>query len=127
MDSYHLCVATAKVKFSDLYWFEQRHCYAFDIIFEESSTSFLPNLTGNPVGYDSDIAEDYFAAVKKNFNTAGIVEGSPVSILFSFNQVLAISVRERDRWIDVRQGVSSCPYPKSFPVLGINIKSLEIY
>ena len=127
MDSYHLCVATAKVKFSDLYWFEQRHCYAFDITFEEASTSILPNLTCNPVGFDLDIAEGYFVAVKKKFDTAGIVESSPVSILFSGNQVLAISVRERDLWIDVREGIASCPYPKSFPVLGINIKSLEIY
>ena len=128
MDSYHLCVATAKIKFSDIYWSIQHQCFTFDIVFEEPSTKILPERISNPiVTVGNDVAEDYLKHVKKLFSTARISEGNTVSILFTENQVLAIGAHERDLWIDIRNGVCSCPYPKSFPVLDIEIKSLEVY
>lgn len=128
MNSYHLCIATAdKLKFSDIHPVEHHLFYAFDITFEKPSTPILPNMTAIRAGSDRDFAEDFLSAVKKYFESAGISEDSPVSILFSGNQILAIGPRERDLWIDVRRGIFTHIHPHSFQVLGIDIKSLEVY
>jgi len=87
----------------------------------------LSNLAFIPAGHCKEEAEDFLKAVKKHFETAGIVEGMSVSVLFSDNQILAISATGSDKWIDVRKGILPYTFPKSFSVLGINIKSLEVY
>lgn len=127
MANCNLCIATATLHFSDIYWFN-KHCYhAFDITFENSSTVFFNNLMFLNAGFDQDSAEDFLKAVKEYFKLANIVDGAPVSVLFSGQQIIAIGARGCDLWIDVRKGVYCRTAPLSFAGLGLNIKSLELY
>ena len=126
MNSYHLCIATANIEFSNVYSFENHSRYVFDVTFKNSSTPVLPSLAGIQVGFDLETAEGYWDAIKKHFEDYGISDESPVSVLFSGNEILAISPREKDLWFDVRKGFNSA-IPRSFSLLGINIKSLEVY
>ena len=127
MDNCNLCIATADLHFSDLYWFEKHCYYAFDLTFENTSTILFNNLSFLNAGFDHDSAEYFLNAVKKYFKLANILDGSPVNVLFSGQQILAIGARGSDLWIDVRKGVYCRTAPLSFAGLGLKIKSLEVY
>ena len=127
MNSCNLSIGTADLHFSNLYWFEKYCYYAFDITFENASTLWFNNLMFLNAGFDYDGAKDFLNAVKEYFKLANIADGSPVSILFSGNQILAIGARGSDLWIDVRYGVFCRTAPLSFAGLGLKIKSLEVY
>ena len=127
MDSYHLCLTTANIHFSNLYWFEKRGFYVFDITFENTTDHLHNNLVYLAAGFDQDSAQNFLEALKQYFASAGIYEDSRVHILFSGEQVLAIGANGKDLWIDVRRGVFFHTFPKSFSTLGIEIKSLEVY
>ena len=115
MDSYHLCIARAeKLKFSNLYRLEEYHVFAFDITFENPSTPDLPNMYSIRASFCEDDAEWYMECVQKQFQTFGIGADTPVLVLFSNDQVLAISSYGRDLWIDVRKGIDLSSHPLSF-------------
>lgn len=127
MNICNLSIGTADLHFSDIYWFEKYSYYAFDITLENASTLWFNNLMFLNAGFDHYCAEEFLNAVKEYFKLANIVDGSPVSILFSGNQILAIGARGSDLWIDVRNGVYGRTAPLSFAGLGLKIKSLEVY
>ena len=127
-NSYHLCVARAeKLDFSNIYRLEDHQVFAFDITFVNPSTPTLPNMYSIRAGFCEDDAEWFMQCVKKHFQAVGICADTPVSVLFSSSQVLAISPLGRDLWIDVRKGVLPYTHPLSFSVLDIHVKSLEVY
>ena len=127
MEKNPLCIATAELHFSDLYWFEHRCFYAFDIDFKESTSIFCPNLAYIPAGYDEERAEDFLKTVKHYFTTAGIHDGDSVAVLFSDTQVLAIGALGNELWIDVHEGIFPHVPPKDFSKLGLDTKSLKVY
>lgn len=127
MEKNQLCISTAELHFSNLYWFEHRCFYAFDIDFKNSSTIFCPNLAYIPAGYGEDTAEDFLKAAKNYFLTAGIHDGDTVAVLFSDDRVLAIGALGNDLWIDVHEGIFPHVPPKDFSALGIKAKSLKVY
>ena len=128
MEPVNLSIATATIHFSDIYWCERSTSYCFDIKFENSSTLFLKHLAFLHAGFDADWATDFLNAVKQYFKTAGIIEGSDVSVLFSDDgQALAIGKNGNDLWLDVRKGVCSNIPPLCFASLRLNIKNLTVY
>ena len=129
MNSYHLCVARAeKLNFSNIYRLEEHQIFAFDITFENPSTPHLPNMQSIRAGFCEDDAEWFMECVKKHFHAVvGIHADTPVAVLFSGGQVLAVSPLGRDLWIDVRKGIDPSSHPLSFQALDIQIKSLEVY
>ena len=126
MTSYHIGIATANIEISNIYLLANHPRYVFDVTFKNSSAPNLLELSRIQVGFEREIAEGYWNAIKENFESFGISDGSPVSVMFSGNEILAISPRGKDLWFDVRKGIC-CAIPRSFLLLGINIKSLEVY
>lgn len=127
MENYNLCIATATIHFSDVYWCERSTSYCFDIKFENASTLLLDHLAFLHAGFDEDWATDFLNAVKQHFEMAGIFDGSSVSVLFSEGHALAIGTRGNDLWLDVRKGVCNNIPPLCFASLRLNIKNLTVY
>lgn len=127
MDNYEIGTATATIHFSKVYRFQHYGYYAFDIRFHKTSTIRFDHLSFIKAGESWYKAEEYVNAVKQNFASAGIHEESEVSLLFSGSQILAISARGNDSWIDVREGVFPHVSAKPFAKLGIVVTSLEVH
>lgn len=127
MKQYNICTATALLYISPVYWNESSTSYCFDITFQNLSYFLLENLHSNLEGLSQDEAANFYEEVKTYFKTGGIWSGTPVSILFSDGQILAIGAHGKDVWYDVRDGVSPVATKKSFSELGIDITSLKVY
>jgi len=120
-------VATARIHFSDIYYFQHKCFYAFDITFDNTSTILFDHLAFIPAGADEELAEEFLTAVKQYFATAGIHENSDVSVVFAGSRILAISSHENDLWIDVHEGIFPHISPKFFGQLGITVASLTVH
>lgn len=127
MEHNDIHIATATIHFSEIEFFQHRACYVFDITFAKTSTLLFDHLCFIPAGADRDDAEEFLKAVKQYFATVGIREGGNVAVLFAGSQVLAISARGNDLWIDVHEGIFPHVSPKYFGDLGITIASLTVH
>jgi len=128
MDNNDFSIATATLHFSDLYYFEHKCFYAFDISFDKTSTLLFYHLTQIPAGREKDTAKEFLNAAKQYFSTAGIHDGSDVAVLFSADgRVVAISAQGNGLWVDVCDGISPHIPPKEFSNLRFKISSLSVF
>ena len=119
-------IATARIKGlkKSPYYFAHHCYYAWDIIFENTSTLLFHNLPFIKVGNTEDEGEIFCNQLKENFNKAHIYDGDIVSVIFEDNgHVLAIGNIGEDVWIDVNDKFIK----KTFAELNIVITSLKVY
>ena len=106
------------------YYFEHHCYYAWDIMFEDSSTLSFDNLPFIKVGETKKEAETFCNMIKDNFKKAYIHEGDKVAIIFEKDgHVIAIGSIGKDMWIDVTDKFVK----KTFKELNINITSLKVF
>ena len=86
-------IATARIKGlkNSPYYFEPHCYYAWDIIFEDTSTLFFNNLPFIKVGNTEEEGKVFCNQLKENFNKAHIYDGDKVAVIFEDDgRVLAI-------------------------------------
>lgn len=86
-------IATARIKGlkKPPYYFDHRGYYAWDIMFEDTSTLLFNNIPFIYVGNTEEEAEIFCNQLKENFKEAHIYDGEKVAVIFGDNgRVLAI-------------------------------------
>lgn len=119
-------IATARIKGlkKPPYYFNHRSYYAWDIMFEDTSTLLFNNIPFIYVGNTEEEAEIFCNQLKENFKEAHIYDGEKVAVIFGDNgRVLAIGNTGTDEWIDTTDKFIK----KTFAELNIIITSLEVY
>lgn len=118
MDTKLVGVSTARIHGLDRepYWFGHRDFYVCDISFSNASRPNFTNLSPIKTGITKVESEDFMKKLKSNFESAGIYEGSEVTIIFdSGGEVNAIGSKKKAKWIDVKDNYQ----PKTFYQLSI--------
>ena len=119
-------IATARIKGlkKPPYYFDHHCYYAWDIMFEDTSTLFFYNLPFIKVGNTEEEGEVFCNQLKENFNEAHIYDGDKVAVIFGDDgRVLAIGNTGEDAWIDTTDKFVK----KTFAELNIVITSLKVY
>lgn len=119
-------IATARIKGlkKSPYYFDHHCYYAWDIMFEDTSTLFFYNLPFIKVGNTEEEGEVFCNQLKENFNEAHIYDGDKVAVIFGDDgRVLAIGNTGEDAWIDTTDKFVK----KTFAELNIVITSLKVY
>jgi len=119
-------IATARIKgLEELpYYFEHNCYYAWDIVFEDTSTFSFYNLAFIKVGNTKEEGEIFCNQFKDNFKEAHIYDGDKVAVIFGDDgRVLAIGNIGEDTWIDTNDKFIK----KTFAELNIVITSLKVY
>lgn len=86
-------IATARIKGlkNPPCYFEPHFYYAWDIMFEDTSTLFFNNLPFIKVGNTEEEGKVFCNQLKENFNKAHIYDGDKVAVIFEDDgRVLAI-------------------------------------
>ena len=106
------------------YYFNHKCYWAWDIIFSDTHTFAVNNLTWIKMGDSEREAIKFCNGLKKKFNKANIYEGNKVALIFeNEGRVIAIGSEGKDKWIDVRDKFKV----KSFKDLNIVVTSLKVY
>lgn len=119
-------IATARIKGlkKPPYYFNHLCYYAWDIMFEDTSTLLLDNLTFIKVGNTTEEGEAFCNQLKASFKEAHIYDGDKVVVVFEDDgHVLAIGKIGEDAWIDTTDKFVR----KTFSELHIVITSLKVY
>jgi len=119
-------IATAQIKGlkNSPYYFKHHCYYAWDIMFEKTSTLLFDNLAFIKVGDHEKDAVIFCDKIKENFSEAHIYDGNKVAVLFGDDgKIIAIGNIGEDAWIDVTDGFVK----KTFENLNITITSLKVY
>lgn len=93
------------INISDVYYFNHRCYYAFDITFSDTSSLSFGNIIAICADKDDEKeAKKYLHDLKRRLKTDGIRSGERVEILVDENSkdVVAIKSTESSNWIDVR-------------------------
>lgn len=118
MDTKLVGVSTARIHGLNRnpYWLSHRDLYVCDISFSNASRPNFTNLSHIKAGITKLESEDFMKKLKSNFASAGIYEGSEVTIIFdSDGEVNAIGSEKKTKWIDVKDKYQ----PKTFYQLSI--------
>ena len=126
MDFLRVSIATARIKGLNKspYYFQHRGYYAWDIMFEETSTLLFSNIPFIKVGDTEEEAERICNQLKENFVEARIHDGEKVAVIFGEDfHVMAIGCIGEDMWIDTRDKFTK----KTFAELNVVITSFCVY
>ena len=126
MEFKKVSIATARIKgLRKPTYYVSHYCYyAWDIMFEDTSTLFFNNLPFIKVGNTEEEAEIFCNQLKKNFKEAHIYDGDKVAVIFGDDgRVRAIGNTGEDAWIDTTDKFVK----KTFAELNIVITSLKVY
>ena len=121
-----LNIATAKIHGleRESFYFEEKCCYAFRIMFYSTSTLLFGNLPHIVAGETKEEAEKFCNQLKENFKKVGIHErGDGVICFESDGSVIAIGKRGVDLWIDVNDNFTC----KTFKELKLHFTSMKLY
>ena len=106
------------------YYAENFDYYAWDIMFDNSSTLIFYNIPFIKVGDTEEEGNIFCNQIKENFNKAHINEGDKVAIIFEDSgHVIAIGSIGKDVWIDVTNKFAR----KTFADLNILPIFLKVY
>lgn len=100
---YKVNKATARINglTKEPYYWEHHGYYTWDVLFSDTSTLFLENITFIKMGCTKEEAESFWNEIKENFEQAGICEGQKVNVLYGPDcNVRAIGFIGKDVWID---------------------------
>jgi len=121
-----LNIATARIEglTKPPYYFDHHCYYAWDIMFQDTSTFLFDNLTFIKVGNNKEEGELFCNQIKEKFREAHIFDGERVAVIFGDDsRVLAIGNIGDDMWIDTTDKFTK----KTFEELNICITSLRVY
>lgn len=128
MKTKKVCIGTARIHGlkDDLYYFNAKCYYAWNIMFSETSTLKFHNLPWIYLNEDSEEeAEKKLKEIKHNFEILGIHDEEKVAVLFDEKggQVLAIAALGQDLWIDTRNQFDV----KIFRDLNVVVTGLKVF
>lgn len=119
-------IATARIDglTKQPYYFDHHCYYAWDIMFNDTSTFLFDNIAFIKVGKNKEEGEKFCNQIKENFREANIYDGERVAVIFGDDsRVLAIGKIGDDMWIDTADKFAK----KTFAELNICITSLRVY
>ena len=114
-------IATARIEglTKPPYYFDHHCYYAWDIMFQDTSTFAFHNIPFIKVGDTEEEGEIFCNKLKENFN-----EAHKVAVIFGDDgRVVAIGNTGEDAWIDTTDKFVK----KTFAELNIVITSLKVY
>ena len=106
------------------YYFEHRCCYAWDIMFKDTSTLMFNNIPFIEIGESEGQAKFKHTQILRNFEEAHIHEGERVAVIFRDDGVVvAIGNLGQNVWIDCFDNF--CPKP--FGGLHLKVNGLIVH
>ena len=106
------------------YYVEHRRCYAWDIMFKDTSTLMFNNIPYIKLDESEGQAKFKHAQILRNFENGNIHEGERVAVIFRDDGfVVAIGKLGQNVWIDCFDNFRLCP----FGALHLKVNGLIIH